>query len=153
MDDMVCPDCGAHVKYGHNGCRKLWDEFSVRVLSDTRLVPLRDMAFDTYCMQHLERYCTSPKSYMAHLTRLCCWLEFKGDGRVLDGIRRSLDGTVRLPIPKPPAPHWTLTVADIIAVKDTEPCMKLIRQWAEDVWQTYADQHLPAREWIRMNRN
>ena len=36
------------------------------------------------------------------------------------------------------------------STKDTEACLRQVRAWAEDVWQTYSDQHLPAREWIRI---
>ena len=157
MDESVCPECGARIDGNHNECRALWDEFSVRLLADSRLAPLRDMAFDAYCMQHVARYCVSAKSYMAHLTRLCCWLEYQGNARgpsvlrVLEAIRSSLDGPIRLPRPDPPEPHWTITIADIAAVKDVETCQRQILAWAEDVWETYVDQHAPAREWIRVH--
>ena len=61
---------------------------------------LYDLAFDTYCMQHPEKYCRSAKSYAANLTRLCCGLEFNGDSKVYEVIHRWLDG--RLTLDKPP---------------------------------------------------
>ncbi|HEY3291189.1 MAG TPA: DUF5946 family protein [Anaerolineae bacterium] len=150
MDDMVCPDCGARVAGGRNGCKALWDDFSVRTFGESRLLPLRDMAFDAYCLQHPARYCVSAKSYMAHLTRLCGWIDFNGDIRVFKAILRSLDGQIRMPRPEPPAPRWTLTISDIAATKDVGACIQQVRAWAADVWQTYDDQHAPAREWIRL---
>jgi hypothetical protein len=52
---------------------------SARAYTDPAYATLRDLAFDAYYMQHVERYGRSAKSYAAHLARLCCGLEHHGD--------------------------------------------------------------------------
>ncbi|GAC1654933.1 MAG: hypothetical protein NVS4B8_30120 [Herpetosiphon sp.] len=53
----------------------------VHAFDDLRYAAVRNCAFDAYCMQHIEPYCHSAKSYAAHLTRLCCGIEYGGDGQ------------------------------------------------------------------------
>jgi hypothetical protein len=75
----------------------------------------RDLAFDAYCMQHLEQYRRSAKSYAAHLTRLCCGLEYDGDPQVYEAIQKWLNGTVDIKKPEAPGPRGAMTVADLRA--------------------------------------
>ena len=70
------------------GCQALYDALAVPGAGALGLIARRDLAFDAYCMQHPETYCRSAKSYAAHLTRLCCGLEFGGDPRVYRAIQR-----------------------------------------------------------------
>src|SRR3990172_2857940 len=109
-----CPDCGAAVTGGREGCQALWIEFAARSYIDLRYAPMRDLAFDAYCMQHLGTYCRSAKSYAAHLTRLCCGLEHGGAQTVYYAIQRWLNGSPAIDKPEPPVQQGTLTVADAL---------------------------------------
>lgn len=151
MSEDRCPDCGAAVAGGREGCQALFDEvITVRAYSDPRMAALRDFALDTYCMQHVDRYCRSAKSYAAHLTRLCCRLERAGSPAVLAAIRHWLDGRVSLEKPDI-LPHLgAVTIADARAARSADELTPLVRAWAEDVWSAYASQQNLAREWIRI---
>jgi hypothetical protein len=122
---------------------------SARAYSDPKYAAAHDLAFDAYCMQHPEQYCRSAKSYVAHLTRLCCGLEYGGDPKVYAAIRKSLDG--RMAIEKPPIPgqRGNMMVADLRAARTREEHAGLVRQWAQSVWEAYTAQHTMARTWIK----
>jgi predicted amidophosphoribosyltransferase len=85
---------------GRDGCQAVFDELTARAYADVAYASVRDLAFDAYCMQHLDSYCRSAKSYAAHLTRLCCGLEYQGDPKVYEAIQKWLNGAVK--IEKPP---------------------------------------------------
>lgn len=142
-----CPDCLAPVK-GSEACQALWDEISLRAYSDLYYGRTYDLGFDAYCMQH-PRYTRSAKSYAAHLTRLCCGLEFNANPAVYAAIRTWLDGQVELQKPAAPESVGTITVAVVSAAQDAENHHKQVKAWAENVWAAYADQHDLVRSWIQ----
>jgi hypothetical protein len=144
-----CPDCGAPVTGGREGCQALWVEFSARAYIDLRYASVRDLAFDAYCMQHLDTYCRSAKSYAAHLTRLCCGLEHGGAQTVHFAIQRWLNGSPSIVKPEPPNHRGTLTVADALAASDIEEYKKLVQAWASDVWAAYSAHHELVHSWIQ----
>ncbi|MBL8983601.1 MAG: hypothetical protein JNL26_15550 [Gemmatimonadetes bacterium] len=138
-----CPDCGARVDGGRQGCQDLWDTmaYSATVLPGP--------AFDAYCMQHLERYCRSAKSYAAHLTRLCAGIEHDGDPRVFRALQRWLDGRVELVKPPILAHLGALTIADVRDAGSPEAQALRATEWVMSVWEAYRSQHELARQWIR----
>jgi glutaminase len=100
-------------------------------------------------MQHPERYCRSAKSYAAHLTRLCCGLEHNGDHEVYEAIQKSLNGAVAFEKPEAPINRGQMTVTDLLAASKVEEHTRLVKEWAESVWEAYASQHDIARKWIK----
>lgn len=144
-----CPDCGASVSGGREGCQALFDEVMLRAYSDPLYAATHSLALDAYCMQHTQRYCRSAKSYAAHLTRLCCGLEHNGDHKVYEAIQKSLNGTVVFERPEAPDHRGQMTVADLPAATDVEEHTRLVKEWAESVWKAYAAQHDIARGWIK----
>lgn len=154
QDPERCPACGAAIPGGRAGCQALWDELTARAYGDLGYAAVHDLAFDAYCMQHLETYCRSAKSYAAHLTRLCCGLEYEGSPAVYAAIQKWLNG--RAPVEKPEtlANLGQLTIADVAvatsgAAYPGAEYRALVRAWAESVWSAYAAQHELARSWIR----
>lgn len=127
----------------------MWIEFATRAYIDLRYASARDLAFDAYCMQHLDTYCRSAKSYAAHLTRLCCGLEHGGAQTVYFAIQRWLNGSPSIERPEPPLQRGTLTVADALGTSDLEEYRKRVQAWASDVWAAYSTQHELARSWIQ----
>jgi hypothetical protein len=124
----------------------VWDEISARAYA-----ALRDLAFDAYCMQHVERYGRSAKSYAAHLTRLCCGLEHDGDPQVRIAIQKWLNGAVTIERPVAPSQRGQMTVADL--ARSAQEHTQLVREWAANVWRAYSAQHDVARQWIRAALN
>jgi Family of unknown function (DUF5946) len=148
MSEDRCPDCGAPVEGGRAGCQALWDEIALRAYSEPGYAATHDLAFDTYCMQHPERYCRSAKSYAAHLTRLCCGLEHEGKHKVYQAIQQSLSGAVQIERPVAPTNVGKITVADLKAARSVEEHAETVHAWANSVWQAYAEQHELARGWM-----
>jgi len=147
MTQNRCPACGAAVTGGRAGCQAVFDEQSAAVYTDVRRAAVHDLFVDAYCMQHPEEYGRSAKSYAAHLLRLCCGAELRGDATTYAAIRRWLDGSSSIVRPEPPATRGTMTIVDVAgASADRYP--DTVRAWASDVWAAYAAQHAVAREWI-----
>lgn len=143
-----CPCCGATVAGGEGGCQRLMDEIMARAASDTRYAGIYRLAFDAYCMQHVEKYGASAKSYAAHLTGLCCGVERDGDRALYDAIPRWLNGPV--PLEKPPLvrERGRLNILHVRAADDPSDHEHAVRRWAAQVWEAYASQHELAREWL-----
>ena len=142
-----CPGCGLRVAGSRAGCQALYDRLAARALNSPAFAGVQPLAFDAYCMQHLEPYCRSAKSYAAHLTRLACGLEYGGDPRVYAAIQRWMNGAVALSKPARLAHLGSLRVADASA-EDAAAYQRQVRAWAENVWEAYRPQHALAREWI-----
>jgi hypothetical protein len=143
-----CPACGASVAGGRDGCQAVFDELTAHAYGDLAYASVRDLAFDTYCMQHLESYCRSAKSYAAHLTRLCCGLDYGGDPAVYEAIQKWLNGAARIEKPRVLSQLGSLTVMDVQAVSNAEEHIRLVRAWAANVWEAYRSQHHIAQAWI-----
>jgi Family of unknown function (DUF5946) len=138
-----CPDCGAKVENGRTGCQALWDELIyVRGISNPA-------GFDAYCMQHLEKYCASAKSYAAHLTRLCCGLEYDGSPQVFAAVQRWLNGRKELEKPALLPNLGTMTIADVAKGKTAEEQFRLMDEWVQNVWAAYTPHHELAHSWIQ----
>ena len=135
-----CADCGAYIPHGYEGCEALWHEaFYVYQIG-------HPAAFDAYCMQHLPRYCASAKSYAAHLTRLCCGLEYDADVQVYGAIQRWLNGNRMLEKPASLPFLGAITIADVHQAQWTTA---VVQAWVESVWAAYAPQHALAHAWIQ----
>ena len=142
-----CPSCGAPVG-GRAGCQAVFDELSARAWEDPLRGSVHNLVVDTYAMQHPEEYGRSVKSYITHLTALCCGVEFGGDAKLYWRISRWLDGNVRLE--KPPVLRFrgARSIADVKAARETAAYVRLVRAWAQDVWAAYAPQQDLARGWV-----
>ena len=141
MNDDTCTECGASVVGGRDGCQATFDEFAARAFTDIRYAAEYQLAFDTYCMQHVEPYCRSAKSYAAHLMRLCCGLEHAGDPKIYAAIQLWLSGSVDIERPETLVFRGKVTVVDVMAASSIEAYKVLVRDWANCVWAAYASQH------------
>ena len=144
-----CPDCGAATG-GRAGCQTLFNALTAQALSDGRYAAVQSLAFDAYCMQHLDTYCRSAKSYAAHLTRLCCGLEYDGSPAIYAAIQKWLNGRVEIRKPGQLIDRGRMTVADVRVARTAEEHQQRVRVWAEDVWKAYASQHDLARLWLKV---
>ena len=144
----VCLACGAVVIGGRDGCQAVFDELTAHAYADAVYASVRDLAFDTYCIQHLESYCRSAKSYAAHLMRLSCGLEYNGDPRVYEAIQHWLNGSVKIEKPQVLSQLGSMTVVDVRDAPNAAEHIRLVRAWAANVWEAYRAQHDLAHEWI-----
>jgi hypothetical protein len=125
------------------------DGLNARAFSDLQYASMRDLAFDTYCMQHVAKYCVSAKSYAAHLSRLCCGVEYDRSPAVYGALQKWLNGKTAVVKPEVLPFLGTLTIVDVVAAQDADEPRARILAWAEDVWDAYASQQALARDWVK----
>ena len=70
-----CPSCGLAAAGGAEGCQRLFESIGLREFEDMRFARYHRIVVDVYAMQHPDRYGRSAKSFAAHLTGLCAWVE------------------------------------------------------------------------------
>jgi hypothetical protein len=100
-------------------------------------------------MQHPDRYGRSAKSFAAHLTGLCAWLENEERAPSVNAaVQRWLSGPS--PIVKPPLPtgYGELTIRDLVDAVDPVRYGDALRRWARATWDAYASLHPIARTWV-----
>jgi hypothetical protein len=143
-----CPDCGAPVSGGREGCQRLFGELGARSHENPGYAAVHELLVDAYCLQHPEPYCHSAKSYAAHLTRLSCGIERGGDRKIYRAIHIWLSGPAKIARPETLAFRGELTIAYVQAARNVEEHQEFVREWAESVWKAYSAQHALARQWI-----
>jgi len=87
-----CASCGLEIAGGGTACNQVFLEQVARSSGDFRLGLLQRFMVDVYALQHPDRYCESAKSFAAHLTGLCCAMEFNSAQSVHVAILRWLNG-------------------------------------------------------------
>ncbi len=147
-----CPECGATIAGGQDACQALFHEIGFLATRNLRVAAIHDLVVDTYCMQHIEPYCHSAKSYAAHLTRLCCGIEFGGDRKLYAALQKWLSGNTMLERPPVLVDRGALTIVDVLAAPNVEAQIKRAHEWAACVWAAYESQHTIARNWINAAR-
>ena len=155
MSSEPCPSCGAPVG-GRQPCQEIFNELSALAWSTPARGSVHNLVVDTYAMQHSEEYGRSAKSFVAHLTGLCCGVEAPGDTELYWQIPRLLDGRVDLVRPDDLPDRGSMTIADVRNPAREEEYPELVRRWANDVWHANASLNGMARQWldaVRTHRN
>ncbi len=142
-----CPQCGAPDVGGLDGCGALYEQFTYQAMEHVSLASMLNLAFDAYCMQHVEKYGISAKSYCAHLTRLCIGVEHAGKHDLYAKLQRWYHAGVTKPDIL--TERGSIWISDVMAIDDILPKSEKIREWAQNVWDAYASQQDIARQWIR----
>lgn len=92
----ACASCGLVVAGGTEGCQRLFETIGLREYEDMRLARYHRIVVDVYALQHPGRYGRSAKSFAAHLTGLCAWLENETNSRSVNAlVQRWLSGPCR----------------------------------------------------------
>lgn len=147
---IPCPACGAYFAGGATGCETCFQELTARDFADFRYFPTHRVLVDCYAMQHPETYARSGKSFAAHLTGLCVWLDFAGDPPLNRSIQQWLSTNPTLERPKSPEERGSVTILDVRAAGSPAEHIRCVQAWAEAVWEAYAKYHALARDWIAL---
>ena len=145
----VCASCGVLVDAGTEGCQRLFESIGPREYEDMRFGRYHRIVVDVYAIQHPDRYGRSAKSFAAHLTGLCAWLEDESRAQTINAsVQRWLSGPS--PIEKPPLPpdYAALTIRELVDEDDPLRYGDALHRWARSTWDAYAPLHAIARAWI-----
>lgn len=145
----ACPSCGAKVAGGTEGCQRLFESIGLREYEDMRFARYHRIVVDVYAMQHPDRYGRSAKSFAAHLTGLCAWLENEQRAQSLNAaVQRWLSGPSPIVRPPLPAGYGEVTIRELLDAHDPIRYGVELGRWARSTWAAYAPLHPTARTWI-----
>ena len=145
----VCSSCGLAVAGGIEGCQRLFESIGLREYEDMRFARYHRIVVDVYAMQHPDRYGRSAKSFAAHLTGLCAWLEDESTAMATNAaVQRWLNGPSLIAKPTPPPTYGALTIRELVDTDDPIRYGEALLEWARSTWVAYASLHATAREWI-----
>ena len=100
-------------------------------------------------MQHPDRYGRSAKSFAAHLTGLCAWLDDESKAMSTNAaVQRWLNGPTPIAKPALPPTYGTVTIRELVDTDDPVRYRELLLHWARSTWDAYASLHATARAWI-----
>ena len=145
----TCESCGLAVAGGSDGCQRVFESIGLREYDDMRFARYHRIVVDVYAMQHPDRYGRSAKSFTAHLTGLCAWLDDEvGAQSVNAAVQRWLSGPSPVARPELPATFGATTIGDVAAADDPVLYGDAVRRWALSTWAAYSALHTTARDWI-----
>ncbi len=149
--DEICPDCGALVPGGRNGCRKLFDEVLAKEFSDYKYAREHRLTVDIYSLQHPSDYMQSPKSYAAHLTGLYAAMKCDSSPAINQAMQQWLSTNPKnLERPDDPVPRkrGVLTIAYLHEAEGPDEHVRRVREWADSTWDAWRDYSEFAKQWI-----
>ena len=154
--DSRCTECGAEVPGEFTSCDELFMSIlaplGLRRAESPGTAILHRLIVDAFAMQHPERGCRSAKSYAAHLTGLCCGVEYNGSQSVRAALQRWLSGpaeAIGITRPTEPDCRGAQTIRYVYDAATDEEVAARAHEWAGRVWEAYSSQHGIARRWIR----
>ena len=148
-----CSECGAQVKGGRGGCQALFDEITYSIGEEPRIAAIHRLALDTYCMQHIESYCESAKSYAAHLVGLWWGVQHMDDPAPVAPVLNFLNRNTKLIKPPVLSQRGSITLPEVMTAYqeggDIDKFVRDVRAWSKDVWEAYASQHEIVQLWVK----
>jgi len=145
----ACASCGLIVADGTEGCQRLFESVGLREYEDMRFARYHRIVVDVYAMQHPDRYGRSAKSFAAHLTGLCAWIDDEpGATTVNAAVQRWLSGPAPIEKPALPTGYGAVTIREVVETNDLVRYGEVLRNWARTTWDAYASLHGTARHWI-----
>lgn len=149
--EQGCPECGAKGVADEEECNRLFQEVVGREFSQPELFQVHRLTVDSYSLQHPDQYMKSAKSAVAHLTGMCWAMEGEDGPSISNALSRFLDGTPRFPRPVPVPPggaRGSLTIMDVHSAEDSAQHIQLVKAWARQAWESWAQHHGKARDWV-----
>jgi hypothetical protein len=151
---IKCYGCGAWVdniegqphKYigATQGCWNLFEQILVKEYGEYQYPALtHKLTVDTYAIQHPgqpER--RSIKSVNVHLVSLYFIFVKKVSGsEATEMMGKLISNKPKLEWLEPPVPNGHKTVIDVLTANNWEEHEKIVREWAEDVWNCWYSKH------------
>ena len=142
-----CQCCGADFEQGIFDCMHHY-QYGLELIdfSQAENLIFRFLSVDAHALQHPEIHGRWSNHF--HLTRLNLMLEKKirwdyQSSPVLSNYLNAYKADRPNEILIPPAPMYrgNITTKDFVAVSSAEACMHLIKQWAEQVYVAWQDNH------------
>ena len=147
--DAACSSCGLVVEGGTQGCQRLFESIGLREYEDMRFARYHRIVVDVYAMQHPDRYGRSAKSFAAHLTGLCAWIDDEANAQSVNAaVQRWLSGPSPIEKPALPTSFGADTVRALVDTDDPVRYGQVLRRWARTTWDAYASLHSTAHAWI-----
>jgi hypothetical protein len=125
-----------------------FDATLAKEFSDILYARVHRLTVDTYSLQHPEQCMVSVKSFAAHLTGMCCAMEYGNDRKLLRTLQQRMNGKSQLHKSDLIKDVGSLTIAHIANARDGKDHEKLVQEWAKNVWSAYGVYHPLAVEWI-----
>lgn len=145
----ICAGCGLAVAGGTEGCQRLFESIALREYEDMRFGRYHRIVVDVYAMQHPDRYGRSAKSFAAHLTGLCSWLEDESTAMSANAaVQRWLNGSSPIDKPSLPPTYGAATIRELVAADDPVRYREVLLRWASSTWDAYVSLHAIVRVWI-----
>jgi len=145
----TCASCGLAVAGGLEGCQRLFESIGLREYEDMRFARYHRIVVDVYAMQHPDRYGRSAKSFAAHLTGLCAFVDDEAGAPAVNAtVQRWLSGPSPVEKPTLPPGHGAVTIQDIVVASEPVEYGTAVRRWALSTWAAYKPLHATARAWI-----
>jgi hypothetical protein len=145
----ACASCGLVVAGGTEGCQRLFEAIRLREHEDIRIARYHRIIVDVYAMQHPDRYGRSAKSFAAHLTGLCAWMDNEASAQSVNAaVQRWLSGPAPIEKPTLPPSYGAVTIRELVDADDPGKYGEALRRWARSTWAAYRSLHATARAWI-----
>jgi CTP:molybdopterin cytidylyltransferase MocA len=156
-----CPGCAAllpprpggptHEYLGASAaCWIAFGELAAREFGEAGYGRLHRHTVDVYAVQHPGADGRRQRQSVAvHLIGLCHWLEHGLSAAQLTPITQRLASDKRdWPWLEPPA-WYDMTVVDLLPAAEVAAYERLVRLWAESVWDGWSAHHAAVRAWAR----
>ena len=145
----ACASCGLVVRGGSEGCQRLFESIGLREYEDMRFARYHRVVVDVYALQHPDRYGRSAKSFAAHLTGLCAWIDDEAAAPSVNAaVQRWLSGPSPIQRPALPGTYGAVTIRELVDAGDPVRYGEGLRRLAHATWDAYAPLHSTARGWI-----
>ena len=126
---------------GRDECRQLFDEVLAREFSNRLYFGVHRTTVDCYVLQHPEGYCASYESFVAHLTGLCCAVEFGKDSRMMRAIHIGLNGRREDVRARFVEHRGAITIESIHRKGDPASHRRAVEAWSKSVWAAWSQYH------------
>lgn len=133
-------------------CWAAFGRVLAREYSAPRLFAVHRLTVDSYAVQHPGRPSRqSIQSVGVHLVRLQLFLEQDLDpAKANDAMLEAAKQKSTYHWLEPPASLGRLTAATVDAAVDAAEHIRLVRQWAEQMWQVWSPHHEVIRKWAEV---
>ncbi len=162
-EQTTCPGCGlalparpglpTHPYIGASPeCWERFGELLAREYEDPAYLRIHQLTVDAYAAQHPgnpER--RAIQSVAVHLMTLAMVLEDGLDPRRGPPLHKRMVRRADYEWLEPPSMEGRMTVLDVLQAKTPCEHERLVRAWAEDVWEAWAAHHRRVRVWIEQS--